>query len=64
MKEDDTTDTVYASEQALMECGFVPGTTKAFALNSLYMEIIDLESAELFTKIEKIPHEYNYVIGT
>jgi hypothetical protein len=63
MKEDDTTDTVYASEQSLDLCGFIPGTTKAYALNSLYIEIIDLETAELFTKIEKIPHEYDYVIG-
>jgi len=54
MKEDDTTDTVYMSEQSVLECGFIPGTSKAFALNSMYLEIIDLETAELLTKIEKV----------
>ena len=64
MKEDDVVDTVYCSEQALLDCGFIPGTNRAYALTSINtVEIIDLETAELVTKIERFPHPTNYVIG-
>ena len=63
MKEDDTTDTVYCSEQPLLGCGFIPGSTKAYAITPLSIEIIDLETAEVFTKILKFPHDSTYIIG-
>ena len=49
MKEDDTTDTVYMSEQPLLSCGFIPNTTRAYAVTPLSVEIIDLETAEVYT---------------
>ena len=48
MKEDDAVESVYCSEQPLLDCGFI-GTNgnKAFALTSINsLEIIDLKDEE------------------
>ena len=63
MKEEESIDTVYCSEQAFLDCGFIPGTNKAWALTSLQIEIVDLETAELYTKVTKFPHDWSYIVG-
>jgi len=54
MKEEETQDSVYCSEQALLSCGFIPDSNKAYAVTPFSVEIIDLETAEVFTKITKV----------
>lgn len=48
MKEDDAVESVYCSEQPLLDCGFIGSTgTKAYALTSINsLEIIDLQDED------------------
>lgn len=48
MKEDDAVESVYCSEQPLLDCGFLGQSgNKAYALTSINsLEIIDLENEE------------------
>lgn len=66
MKEDDAVESVYCSEQPLLDCGFIGNGKKAYALTSINsIEIIDLQDEEqqLLTKITKFEHDVDYIIG-
>jgi hypothetical protein len=55
MKEEDVVETVYCSEQPLLDCGFIPTTNLVYALTSINtIEICDNLSGEIFTKILKV----------
>lgn len=66
MKEDDgVVEGVYCCEQPLLDAGFLQGNKddKFYALTSVNtLEICNLETADLFTKITKFPHEVDYII--
>lgn len=52
LKADDTTDTTHSSDQPLLSCGFITGTEFAYAITPISVEIVNLETAELWTKIK------------
>ena len=56
MKEDDDVlETTFCCDQALLDCGYIPGSGKFWALTSINtIEIINEESADLFTRITKV----------
>mmetsp|Transcript_5716 Transcript_5716/g.9072 ORF Transcript_5716/g.9072 Transcript_5716/m.9072 type:complete len:179 (+) Transcript_5716:356-892(+) len=65
MKEDDgVIDLTYCSEQPLLDCGFIGLEPKFYALTSVNtVEICNLETADLFTRIHKFPHQVDYLIS-
>ena len=56
MLEDDTMDTIYCSENSLLDCGFIPDSTLGYAVTSTSVEIVNLEQADAFTKIVKVSY--------
>lgn len=63
-EEDEVCDNTYCSEQPLLDCGFL-GKDKFFALTSVNtVEICNMETADMFTRVAKFPHPVDYVIST
>ncbi|CDW76576.1 wd repeat-containing protein 89-like [Stylonychia lemnae] len=61
--EDETLEGVYCSSQPLINCGFL-NKDMIWAITSINtIEIINLENLDVFTKVEKFPHQADYVIG-
>ena len=62
--EDDTLDGVYASEQPLIDCGFLASKNLMWAQTSINtIEIITQENCDVYAKVSKFPHDVTYVIG-
>jgi len=54
----------YCSEQPLIDSGYIGDTGLFYLLSSVNgVEIVDIENAQLFTKVTRYPHNVDYVIS-
>eukprot|EP00347_Sterkiella_histriomuscorum_P016228 403353998 len=61
--EEDTMEGVYCSAQPLIACGFI-GQDKIWTLTSINtIEIVGIENLDVIAKVEKFPHQIDFVIG-
>ncbi len=61
--EDDTLEGVYASEQPLIDCGFIRDQYIWTQTSINSVEVITVENQDIFSKITQFPHHVDYVIG-
>lgn len=54
--EDDTLEGVYASEQPLIDCGFIRNEYIWTQTSINSVEVITVENQDVFSKITKFPH--------
>ena len=64
MTEEDCVESVYCSEQPLLSCGFIGKTDYFYAITSINtVELCQVSTGTLATKIQKYQHWVDYLIG-
>lgn len=61
--EDDTLEGVYASEQPMIDCGFIRDQYIWAQTSINSVEVITVENQDIMSKVTSFPHHVEYVIG-